>query len=337
MGTSSGGACVGNGGGDGGTSSGCGPTNCAGCCGSNGMCQDPVAISACGTAGVSCQFCLPGQACNSGQCQTTPGCGPANCFGCCQSGKCLVGTDDTACGTGGAVCQACSGNTCFALGAKSGGTCSNGRSCGSSVCAGGCCDGYAHCQGGHSNSYCGNGDGGPYTACEVCAGDCSSGNCVGTGCNAFNCGSGCCMPDGTCWQGAQDSAHCGGGAGSLCFDCGPGHVCVPAPDGVASICVAACSPENCQGCCAGGVCSTGTDPTSCGAGGSLCMQCGSGQSCVNGACLTLTQCGATQCAGCCDSTVCHTGTADSECGTGGATCQNCTTDGGTCRGGSCSP
>jgi hypothetical protein len=149
----------------------------------------------------------------------------------------------------------------------------------------------------------------------------------------MNC-SGCCMPDGSCWTAGQDNAHCGGD-GSLCLNCGPGYVC----DQTAShTCTIACSPQNCQGCCVGGVCSTGTDPTSCGSGGDLCVQCGSGQSCVSGACITLTQCGSTLCAGCCDGNdVCHTGTGDTLCGTGGAACQDCADGGHTCQGGVCSP
>jgi hypothetical protein len=42
------GACVGSG--------PCSPSNCSGCCDSNGICQEPAEIAACGSAGSSCQF-----------------------------------------------------------------------------------------------------------------------------------------------------------------------------------------------------------------------------------------------------------------------------------------
>lgn len=333
-----GGTCIGSEGNDGGGGAGCSPDNCAGCCDQNGECQDSLLIGACGTMGFACQFCLPGEACNSGQCQTVPGCGPANCFGCCHGNTCVPGTDPSACGTGGAACQMCSGTTCFVLGGKSGGQCSSAEVCGISKCGSGCCDAYYQCQSGHSNTYCDTGGGGPpdVVLCGTCSGDCSSGSCVGTSCGASNCSDGCCMPDGTCWTGGQDDAHCGN-CGALCFNCGSGYSCSPAIGACGGTCAITCSPENCQGCCVGGVCSTGTDPTSCGVGGEVCVQCSNGQSCVDGACLVLTQCGTTLCAGCCDNDVCHTGTSDSDCGTGGAACQDCAASGARCSAGSCSP
>jgi hypothetical protein len=324
-----GGVCVGSG-------SSCSPSTCQGCCDSGGACQDPVAIGACGAGGVACSFCLPGQACNSGQCQNVPGCGPANCLGCCQGTTCLAGSSDNmTCGSGGAACQNCTahGASCFALGAKSGGECTSGESCGSGGC-GGCCDDFYQCHPGNTDTYCLGGVDGGGGKCGTCGGSCVTGTCVGGPfCNQDTC-NGCCMPDGTCWTTGQDSAHCGGD-GSLCVNCGPGYVC----DQTAShTCTSTCSPQNCQGCCVGGICSTGTDPTSCGAGGDLCVQCAGGQSCVDGACITLTQCGATLCAGCCDGDdVCHTGTGDTLCGTGGNACQDCADGGQACQGGVCSP
>lgn len=245
----------------------------------------------------------------------------------------MAGIDSSACGSAGEACQTCTTEVCFEVGAKLGGQCTGGGSCGPSSCPSGCCDAYYQCQSGHSNLYCNMGPGGSW--CGTCSGDCSSGGCIGTACAIGN-SVGCCMPDGTLWTGGQDDAHCGDN-GSLCFNCGPGYSCAPAIGGSGGTCMVACSPENCQGCCVGGICSTGTDPTSCGAGGALCVSCANGQSCVGGACLTLTQCGATLCAGCCDDTVCHTGTADSACGTGGASCQDCASAGASCVAGSCAP
>jgi hypothetical protein len=324
-------ACVGSGRGDGGSGVGCAPSSCPGCCDSNGQCQDSLLIGACGTMGFACSFCLPGQACNSGQCQTTPGCGPANCFGCCQGDTCLGGTDQAACGTSGEACQACSSNVCTAVGAKSGGQCESSQGCGPPC---GCCSDF-WCKPGNTNSYCaGPSDAGVVNPCSTCSGSCATGVCVGTVCNWSNC-RGCCMPDGTCWLGGRDSAHCGN-SGNLCVNCGDGYACDNQSFPIGPICIVTCSPANCQGCCVGGICSTGTDPSSCGVGGARCVECANGQSCVDGACLTLTRCGATLCAGCCDNDICHTGTSDSECGTGGTACQDCTIDGGTCGAGACS-
>ena len=324
-----GGACVGS-------ATSCNPETCTGCCDASGQCQNPSTVGACGAGGVACEFCLPGQVCNAGHCQTVPGCGPNTCPGCCTGTMCLTGSQDkSSCGSAGMACQGCgSGASCFALGAKLGGTCAIDMGCGPGTCSNGCCDSFYQCQPGNTRSFCASdGDGG---SCGTCGGDCSTGVCVGGAfCSPANCINGCCLPDGTCWNGGEDNAHCGGN-GALCIECGPGYACnSQAPQ---HTCTVACSPQNCQGCCVGGICATGTDPTSCGVGGSACVPCGPGQSCVNGACLKLSQCGATLCAGCCDSSlVCHTGTGDVLCGTGGNTCQNCSAGGLTCKAGVCSP
>jgi len=68
----------------------------------------------------------------------------------------------------------------------------------------------------------------------------------------------------------------------------------------------------------------------------LCVTCATGQSCIGGTCIALTQCGSTLCAGCCDTNdVCHTGTADTACGTGGLSCQDCANTAQTCKAGAC--
>jgi hypothetical protein len=325
------GACVG-------TGAHCSPSNCVGCCDSNGSCEDPAAIGACGAGGGLCQFCLPGQACNSGQCQTTSGCGPANCLGCCQGSTCLSGSiDESACGSGGAQCQSCP--VCLPLGPKNGGVCLKGsRGCDDAICATGCCDEFDRCLPGNTDNYCIGPNRGQ--GCGTCGGTCATGACIGgMFCNGSSCGSGaCCMPDGTCWTGGADDAHCGrslGGAGALCFNCGPGYVCDTSNNTPFPTCTIACSPQNCKGCCVGGVCSTGTDPTSCGSGGNVCAQCAQGQSCLNGACITLSQCGPTLCAGCCQNDVCLVGFDSAACGTGGGPCANCSDAGHACVGATC--
>jgi hypothetical protein len=188
-------------------------------------------------------------------------------------------------------------------------------------------------------SYCNGGVQGE--ACGTCGGSCATRACVGGPfCNFGNC-SGCCTQDGICWMGGADNAHCGGGGsprdGWLCIDCGPGYVCDTSNDTPFPICTIACSPQNCQGCCVGGVCSTGTAPSSCGMGGNACTQCAQGQSCVNGACVTLSQCGPTLCAGCCQNDVCFVGSNNATCGTGGGPCQNCADAGHKCVGATCTP
>jgi hypothetical protein len=316
------GACVG-------TGTACSPSNCSGCCDSNGSCQDPATIGACGTGGTSCQFCLPGQACNSGQCMTTSGCGPANCPGCCQGNTCLSGSiDNAACGSGGAQCQRCPG--CEPLGVNNGGKCTqvgNVNSCPSGTCS----DAFFRCWPGNNNTYCRT-----HAVCGTCGGSCVTGNCVGgPSCDSATCPFGCCMADGTCWTGGEDATHCGR-MGQLCFSCGPGYTCDPNA-GPFSVCTVSCGPQNCQGCCNGGVCSTGTDPTSCGTSGNTCVQCAPGQSCVGGACVTLSQCGPTLCAGCCESDICLVGDDNAACGTGGGPCQNCADAGDKCVGATCAP
>ncbi|MEW5737725.1 MAG: hypothetical protein AB1938_02305 [Myxococcota bacterium] len=48
-----------------------------------------------------------------------------------------------------------------------------------------------------------------------------------------------------------------------------------------------CSPTSCTGCCNGASCEAGDSLTACGRAGEACVDCGSGQRCVNGACQVL--------------------------------------------------
>jgi hypothetical protein len=86
--------------------------------------------------------------------------------------------------------------------------------------------------------------------------------------------------------------------------------------------------------CADGCCSTTTglcvvpDPSSsggyCGIGGHECIACGSGATCIAGAC----RCSSATCQGCCDGQgVCHSGSDLSACGSGGRACAQCRSDG----------
>ena len=210
------------------------------------------------------------------------------------------------------------------------------------TCGSGCRDevpiaATAACKPGNTAAYCNNGTG----ACGTCGGSCATGTCVGGPfCNFRNC-AGCCMPDGTCWTAGTDDAHCGGPGGgiafrgTLCIDCGPGYVCDTSDHTPFPVCMIACSPQNCQGCCVRGVCTTGNAPTSCGTNGNACVQCAQGEYCLNGACLALSQCGPTLCAGCCQNDFCLVGNDNAACGTGGGPCQNCTNAGHKCVGAMC--
>lgn len=101
-----------------------------------------------------------------------------------------------------------------------------------------------------------------------------------------------------------------------------------------------CNPTSCPtGCCLFGTC-TPMGPGSCGAPGTSCQSCGTGESCVAGQCVCGTtgacapgqRCSNSQCvcdqascpAGCCSSDGgCQPGLATTACGIGGLACSNC--------------
>jgi hypothetical protein len=94
-----------------------------------------------------------------------------------------------------------------------------------------------------------------------------------------------------------------------------------------------CSPMNCAGCCsASDVCIVDGGEAACGAGGSLCSACQSGQHCSGAACV----CDSTSCsAGCCGANeVCVLDGGDGACGVGGSLCAACQ-GGQYCSGGAC--
>jgi hypothetical protein len=331
-----GGACVGSG-------ATCSPSNCTGCCDSNGFCQDATAIQACGSNGLACAYCLPGEACNSGQCQAASSCGPFTCNACCQGDTCVDVVNADACGSAGAACTVCDGVPCIVIGPKIGGYCYNDPpppptpgECGLGNCTG-CCDLYHVCHPGNTNNYCaGYEDPRGEVFCGTCAGTCASGTCDVPRCGPENC-EGCCTEDGTCWKGEFDGEHCGA-AGSLCVDCGPGYDCIVGSSATL-ICAVPCTSDNCQGCCGSGICYAGTEVDGCGAGGNDCQLC-AGEAgdmvCMNGACVTVSQCGVTLCAGCCQDDVCLVGDVESACGTGGMSCTQCSA-GQTCLSDGCAP
>lgn len=168
------GQCIAIEGGSGGvcTDQQCGPQTCLeGCC-SNGVCLSGQTEMACGTGGVACQACGPGEFCHGDNCRPGTPCTNQNCAGCCQieddGGACLAGSADNECGQGGATCQNCT----LAQGVCASGVCS--VPCSPTTCHG-CCDGNI-CAEGDQNFLCGAG-GVACTNCETNGQTCSSGSC----------------------------------------------------------------------------------------------------------------------------------------------------------------
>lgn len=286
----------------------CLPSNCSGCCDSDGVCRDGTTLDACGTLGVTCSVCDLGQVCEDFSCrgasivaedggatQGTDGgaqmdagtdggataCGPSSCAsGCCRNGQCMPGNDFGACGAGGGACTSCIGSqTC------TGGACT--------TACNGCRDAVGNCLTGADVAACGSGG----NACIACFDGqvCEGGQCKDTTCSASNCQSGCC--DGTTCQPGTADARCGTG-GQTCMTCQNGATCVngtcqgggtgndggfPLPDGGFSFC-----PGCSTGCCDAFslTCEPGTSVLACGSGGNLCNPCIllGFFSCVNGTC-----------------------------------------------------
>jgi hypothetical protein len=95
----------------------------------------------------------------------------------------------------------------------------------------------------------------------------------------------------------------------------------------------ACTPDNCDGCCAGDECRPGTATSACGAAGFGCEACDADETCDDGSCVAA--CGPANCAGCCDATgACVGGDAPGACGSGGEACAACG-GGEECSGGAC--
>jgi len=135
----------------------CTPTSCVGGCCSGDTCIAPAVLSACGAGAGACVACDPQRAnvcdagicgCGSGaQCVSGQRCLNGTCVcdatscpsGCCQNGRCYIGTL-TACGTDGGACTDCTprrGNLCVA------GVCHCGApspTCQAEPCAPAACD-----------------------------------------------------------------------------------------------------------------------------------------------------------------------------------------------------
>ena len=268
-------------------------------------------------------------------------CNPSTCpDGCCDaSGRCRVGTDLQACGAFGITCNDCVANgfDFCDVGSHSCGRVVPG--CNPSTCGDGCCEG-DQCLAGTDPNECGRGG----EICRPCAingqaCDPASRTCAGVKCGSDNC-SGCCIgdlcvpgTDGTaCGRSGQQCDNCAS-QGTSCGPTFPGGVCEGNPS---------CGSENCTGCCAGNVCLTGVDNTSCGLKGEQCTNCTQfGELCqplgglIGGTC-TPQQCGPQNCKGCCSGNTCINGDFDNACGNFGQQCKRCGTNqacsGGICQG-----
>jgi hypothetical protein len=105
------------------------------------------------------------------------------------------------------------------------------------------------------------------------------------------------------------------------------------------VCVEACNPSTCTGCCSGPTVNdcieVGNDQTAlaCGVEGLACAACASGATCTQGACVD-TACNLDCPSGCCDGSTCRDGDDNVQCGTGGEACFSCGADQ-TCSAGVC--
>ncbi len=194
----------------------------------------------------------------------------------------------------------------------------------------GCVDVFGNCEPGDQDRDCGGGG----ASCETCL---NGDTCVDfacetpPSCNADNC-AGCCLPDSTCVVTAsQDAAQCGAD-GLACTSCDSG-LCA------AGVCVEACSPTTCAGCCNGPTIDdcveVGGDQnaTSCGVDGMACEACPANSTCALGLCVD-TSCNLDCPTGCCEGATCLDGDSNAQCGTAGEACFSCGADQ-TCNAGVC--
>jgi hypothetical protein len=238
---------------------------------------------------------------------------------------CVGGTSSNACGFGGQPCQdcvarglVCQGQQCLLI-----------AQCNAQNCGFGCCEGNT-CVGGTSSNACGFG-GQPCQNCQQFGETCQGQTCQGQmGCNAQNCGFGCCQ--GNICNSGQSSNACGFG-GAPCQNCQSfGETCQGQVCSVVGMCNAKTCPN---GCCQFGVCIPGTLDNACGFGGQACQNCQSfGDICQGQVCVS-TGCNANNCFGCCQGNLCVPGTTNNACGFGGGQCLNCTAHNETCQGQQC--
>lgn len=161
----------------------CGPTNCTGCCQSDGSCAGGQTLDACGMNGEACEQCPkdPNSYCNKpgpGCITQLAECTPQNCDGCCflypkpNFQFCSSGVHAKACGHNGEACQICGSGQCLAV--SGGGKCQGSPPCTPNNCSG-CCAGNI-CAIGVQDIACGTGG----VVCADC--DTNGKTCVGNVC-----------------------------------------------------------------------------------------------------------------------------------------------------------
>ncbi len=258
-------------------------------------------------------------------------CGPDTCpQGCCDlAGTCRSGTELNACGFGGAACNDCPAQKFEFCDAQIKACINEQPTCDVTTCPSGCCtlfDGQLACVSGVSSLACGTA-GSKCVDCtqsgEVCDGNAKA--CVNAPCGPNNC-KGCC--NGTTCVSAETDTQCGTG-GLACTNCTSQNEFCDTSSGQCQSQPPKCGPNNCKGCCSGGVCKTSETDTLCGLGGLSCTDCTQNkETCSNGTCST--SCTPQTCPGCCQQGTCFAGFIDSRCGSGGASCADCTQNQTTC-------
>jgi hypothetical protein len=175
---------------------------------------------------------------------------------------------------------------------------------------------------------------------------CLNNACV---CDNVSCPNGCCgeslcqKPSLTmCGIGGHACAPCSTELADGCTQgkctCGGGSPCSSGQHCVGGKCV--CDAQSCPGCCVSNVCMPQVSASACGLPGAQCVkcevsrangctnglctcganaQCGTGQICLNNACV----CNAQSCPGCCLGNMCVPGNNASACGLGGVACLPC--------------
>lgn len=213
--------------------------------------------------------------------------------------------------------------------------------CNAFNCPGGCCDLAGRCQTGNTLTACGSAG----AQCEDCLTqgfdfcDAQRKTCARdvNACNAATCSDGCCRPQAPRCLSGESNQACGDNGGA-CAACPVGQACNLATHK----CEAAptCGPENCAGCCQGGICRLGQDQGACGVKGLACETCTPGEIClpmgaIGGLCTVTASCGPGNCPGCCIGNLCVAGNQNASCGAGGLACQNCTGQGAVCNQNKC--
>lgn len=333
------------------------------CCG--GTCVNrQTNANNCGACSASCPA---GDVCKQGTCMLPDGGWSGGCAGQCPAGttcdgnkclplRCAVGSTGEVCGFGAGVGSSayqtvtgrCCNGACVDLGQDPAHCSQCGAACASGLCIAG------SPFGGPFGSMC-------YaqvsTSCSFgCPSDmfCAGGRCNPKTCQSFSGGTcltsasqaGMCCPQGfssTCINPTSDPQHCGGCG----ISCGAGATC---NNGVCSTIVPPCTAGHLgqfcdldagtsRVCCPGGGCiDTLTDNRNCGRCGGAC---GSGLTCVSGACLALACSAAVQnqaCADdggspgtCCSSACVHRQVDPLNCGQCGRSCVGAET----CAGSAC--